>query len=46
VIDELVELLSAVEDKGKMAICDLLKVTMLKDDPSEYLVTKHWNLIE
>ena len=44
-IDEISELTSVAEDKNKIAVCDLIRLLVLKDSQCEYLVTRHWRLI-
>jgi len=45
-IDELVELAEVAEDKSKIAIIDLFRLLILKDTQAEYILTRHWDLIE
>lgn len=44
-IDELVELAEIAEDKSKIALVDLFRLLVLKDIQAEYILTKHWELI-
>lgn len=45
-IDELVELAEVAEDKNKIALIDLFRLLVLKDSQAEYIVSRHWELIE
>ena len=45
-IDKLVELAEVAEDKSKIAIIDLFRLLILKDTQAEYILTRHWDLIE
>lgn len=45
-IDELVELAEVAEDKNKIALIDLFRLLVLKDTQAEYIVARHWELIE
>ena len=45
-IDELVELAEVAEDKNKIALIDLFRLLVLKDVQAEYILTRHWELIE
>lgn len=45
-IDELVELAECAEDKSKIAIIDLFRLLILKDTQAEYILTRHWDLID
>ena len=45
-IDELVELAEIAEDKNKIALVDLFRLLVLKDVQAEYILTKHWELIQ
>lgn len=45
-IDELVELAEIAEDKNKIALIDLFRLLVLKDTQAEYIVQRHWELIE
>ena len=45
-IDELVELAKIAEDRSKIALVDLLRLLVLNDTQAEYILTKHWELIQ
>ena len=45
-MDELRELAEVAEDKNKMALIDLFRLLMLKDDQAGYIMSAHWELIE
>jgi proline dehydrogenase len=45
-IDELVELAEIAEDRSKIALVDLLRLLVLKDTQAEYILTKHWELLQ
>lgn len=45
-IDELVELAEIAEDRSKIALVDLMRLLVLKGVQAEYILSKHWSLIE
>ena len=45
-IDELVELAEVAEDKNKIALIDLFRLLILKDEQADYILTRHWELID
>jgi len=45
-IDELSELAAIAEDKEKIAVCDLLRLLVLKDNQCEYIIASHWQFIQ
>lgn len=45
-IDELRELAEVAEDKNKIALVDLLRLLILKDEQASYILNTHWELIE
>lgn len=45
-IDELVELAEIAEDRSKIALIDLFRLLVLTGNQSEYIFTKHWELVE
>jgi len=45
-INELRELAEVAEDKNKIALVDLFRLLILKDDQASYILTTHWELIE
>lgn len=45
-INELRELAEIAEDKPKIALIDLIRLLVLKDDQAEYIINAHWELIE
>ena len=45
-VDELRELAEVAEDKSKIALIDLFRLLVLKDDQAEYILSSHWELIE
>jgi len=45
-IDELVQLAEVAEDKSKIALIDLFRLLILKDEQAGYVMTRHWELIE
>ena len=45
-IDELVELAEIAEDRSKIALIDLFRLLVLNGKQSEYIFTKHWELVE
>lgn len=44
-IDELVELAEVAEDKNKIALIDLFRLLILKDEQAEYILGRHWEMI-
>ena len=45
-MDELVELTEVAEEKNKIALVDLFRLLMRKDNQCEYILTKHWEMID
>ena len=45
-IDELVELTEVAEEKSKIALADLLRLLMKKDTQCQYILNKHWEMID
>ena len=45
-IDELCLLANVAEDKSKIAISDLFRLLVLKDDQAGYIGTRHWPFIK
>ena len=45
-IDELCALAAVAEDKNKIAVCDLFRLLVLKDNQCEYIITQHWSFIQ
>lgn len=45
-IDELVQLAEVAEDKSKIALIDLFRLLILKDQQAEYILNNHWDLID
>jgi len=45
-IDELVELAEIAEDRSKIALIDLFRLLVLNGKQAEYILTKHWELVE
>lgn len=45
-IDELAQLAEVAEDKSKIALIDLFRLLILKDEQAGYVMTRHWELIE
>ena len=45
-IDELVQLAEVAEDKSKIALMDLFRLLILKDEQAGYVLSRHWELIE
>ena len=45
-IDELIALAEVAEDKNKIALIDLFRLLILKDEQAEYLLGTHWELID
>jgi len=45
-IDQLVSLAEIAEDKQKIALIDLLRLIVLEEKQAEYLLQKHWELID
>lgn len=45
-IDELVELAEVAEDKSKIALIDLFRLLVLRESQAEYILSRHWELIE
>lgn len=45
-IDELVELAEIAEDRAKIALVDLMRLLVLKGNQAEYILSKHWELIQ
>ena len=44
-IDELVELAEIAEEKSKIALIDLFRLLILQPTQAEYILDKHWELI-
>jgi hypothetical protein len=45
-MDELIELTEVAEEKSKIALADLLRLLMKKDTQCQYMMTKHWEMID
>ena len=45
-INELRELAEVAEDKNKIALIDLFRLMILKDNQAELILNNHWELIE
>ena len=45
-IDELSELAKVAQDKNKIAVTDLLRLLVLKGEACEYIITKHWGMLD
>uniref|UniRef100_A0A7S3I6U0 PUL domain-containing protein n=1 Tax=Favella ehrenbergii TaxID=182087 RepID=A0A7S3I6U0_9SPIT len=45
-IDELVQLAEVAEDKSKIALIDLFRLLILKEEQAEYVLARHWELFE
>jgi len=45
-IDELRELAEIAEDKSKIALVDLIRLLVLENSQAEYILSKHWELVE
>jgi hypothetical protein len=45
-LDQLVQLAEIAEEKSKIALIDLLRLIVLEDSQAEYLLSKHWELVD
>lgn len=45
-IDELAALTAVAEDRNKIALVDLLRLLVLEGDLAEYVLMRHWKLMQ
>lgn len=45
-LDQLIGLAEIAEDRSKIALIDLLRLIVLEEGQAEYLLGKHWELID
>jgi hypothetical protein len=45
-IDELVEMAQEAEEKNKLALIDLLRLLVLENSQADYILGKHWDLVD
>jgi len=45
-VDELVALAEIAEDKNKISLIDLIRLLVIEGQQVEYIVSKHWELVE